>query len=339
MHPEVRQVGPGRLPDLRHGARAGRGDRRQRPQSRARRHDAAVLDRARADRSGVRAGDGRSICSACMLVGQTLSNWMQFVVRDAGGAVGRLAVLRARLAVARHAQPQHVHADRDGHRRRLGLQRRRDARAATFSRRRSAATTARSRSISRPPPSSPCWCCSARCWSCARASGPPARSARCSISRRRPRAAFCRAATSDDVPLDAVAVGDLLRVRPGEKVPVDGVLIEGRSRGRRVDGDRRVDAGRPRTPGAKVIARHAQPDRQLRDARREGRPRHHAGADRADGGAGAALARADPAAGRPGVGLVRAGGDRGRAARVRSPGRCSAPSRAMPMAWSPPSPC
>jgi P-type Cu+ transporter len=33
----------------------------------------------------------------------------------------------------------------------------------------------------------------------------------------------------EDVPLDAVAVGDELRVRPGEKVPVDGVLIEGRS--------------------------------------------------------------------------------------------------------------
>ena len=33
----------------------------------------------------------------------------------------------------------------------------------------------------------------------------------------------------EDVGLDAVAVGDRLRVRPGEKVPVDGELIEGRS--------------------------------------------------------------------------------------------------------------
>jgi Cu+-exporting ATPase len=33
----------------------------------------------------------------------------------------------------------------------------------------------------------------------------------------------------EDVALDAVAVGDRLRVRPGEKVPVDGELIEGRS--------------------------------------------------------------------------------------------------------------
>jgi P-type Cu+ transporter len=32
-----------------------------------------------------------------------------------------------------------------------------------------------------------------------------------------------------DVPLERVAVGDLLRVRPGEKVPVDGVVLEGAS--------------------------------------------------------------------------------------------------------------
>jgi len=31
----------------------------------------------------------------------------------------------------------------------------------------------------------------------------------------------------EDVPLEAIQVGDLLRVRPGEKVPVDGVVVEG----------------------------------------------------------------------------------------------------------------
>jgi Cu+-exporting ATPase len=35
--------------------------------------------------------------------------------------------------------------------------------------------------------------------------------------------------SEDDVPLDAVAVGDRLRVRPGEKIPVDAVVLEGRS--------------------------------------------------------------------------------------------------------------
>jgi P-type Cu+ transporter len=34
--------------------------------------------------------------------------------------------------------------------------------------------------------------------------------------------------TDEDIGLDAVAAGDRLRVRPGEKVPVDGELIEGR---------------------------------------------------------------------------------------------------------------
>ena len=33
----------------------------------------------------------------------------------------------------------------------------------------------------------------------------------------------------EDVPLEHIQVGDLLRVRPGEKVPVDGVVCEGRS--------------------------------------------------------------------------------------------------------------
>jgi Cu+-exporting ATPase len=35
--------------------------------------------------------------------------------------------------------------------------------------------------------------------------------------------------TESDVPLDAVQVGDRLRVRPGEKIPVDGVVLEGAS--------------------------------------------------------------------------------------------------------------
>ena len=108
---------------------------------------------------------------------------------NAGGAVGRMAVLRARRPVARHAQPQHVHADRHGHRRRLWLQHCRGARCPGFFPRRFTMRTAALRFISKPPPSSRFWCCSARCWSCAPALRPRARSARSSRSRPKPRGA------------------------------------------------------------------------------------------------------------------------------------------------------
>ena len=42
-------------------------------------------------------------------------------------------------------------------------------------------------------------------------------------------ARLVREGGDEDVPLDRIQVGDLLRVRPGEKVPLDGVIVEGRS--------------------------------------------------------------------------------------------------------------
>ena len=38
-----------------------------------------------------------------------------------------------------------------------------------------------------------------------------------------------RDGVEQDIPVEEVQVGDLVRVRPGEKVPVDGVVVEGRS--------------------------------------------------------------------------------------------------------------
>jgi Cu+-exporting ATPase len=55
-----------------------------------------------------------------------------------------------------------------------------------------------------------------------------------------------------DVPLDAVQVGDRLRVRPGEKIPVDGVVVEGHSAV-----DESMITGEPipveKEPGSKVV--------------------------------------------------------------------------------------
>jgi P-type Cu+ transporter len=42
-------------------------------------------------------------------------------------------------------------------------------------------------------------------------------------------ARIVRGAIEEDIALEQVKVGDLLRVRPGEKVPVDGVIVEGAS--------------------------------------------------------------------------------------------------------------
>ncbi len=42
-------------------------------------------------------------------------------------------------------------------------------------------------------------------------------------------ARLVRGDVETDVPIDQVQVGDVLRVRPGEKIPVDGVVVDGRS--------------------------------------------------------------------------------------------------------------
>ena len=67
-----------------------------------------------------------------------------------------------------------------------------------------------------------------------------------------------------DVPLEQVHVGDRLRVRPGERVPVDGVVLEGADAV-----DESMVTGEPipveKTPGAKVTGGTVNGDRHVRD--------------------------------------------------------------------------
>ena len=66
-------------------------------------------------------------------------------------------------------------------------------------------------------------------WMEARAKKQTAAAIRALMGLRAKTARVIRDGAERDVPIEAVRVGDLVRVRPGEKVPVDGVITEGRS--------------------------------------------------------------------------------------------------------------
>ena len=333
MHPEIRQDRARQLPDLRHGAGAARDHRRGGAQPRTRRHDPPLLDRPGADRcrcsswrwaaiSRARparprpAAASRPGCSSCCATP---------VVLWAG-----LAILPARLGVAGEPQPQHVHPDRARDRRRLPLQRGRHPRAGAFPGRLPRHGRHRSRSISRPPPSSPSWCCSARCWNCGRASRPAAPSAPCSTWRPRPPAASRDGRRRRGDPARRRA-GRRSAARPPRRWRAGGRRgAGGQQRGRRNHGHGRVHAGRE-AARRQAHWRHGERHRRAGHARGQDRLRHHAGAHRRHGGRGAAQPRADPAHGRHGGGLFRPGGDRHRRRWPSSPGRSGARRRRWPM--------
>ena len=168
------------------------------------------------------------------------------------------------------------------------------------------------RSTSRPPPSSPCWCCLGQVLELR---------AREQHRRRHPRAARPRAedgaahrgrrigATRMSASTQ-VAIGDRLRVRPGEKRARRRRGRRGPQRRRRIDGHRRVDAGRQGSRATTSSAARINQSGALRHAR----PRRSAATP-----CSRASCRWSPrrsAAARPssasptGGGLVRAGGHR-----------------------------
>ncbi|MEZ4530514.1 MAG: hypothetical protein R2855_05725 [Thermomicrobiales bacterium] len=80
-----------------------------------------------------------------------------------------------------------------------------------------------------------------------------------------------------DVPLEAVVVGDLVRVRPGEKIPVDGTIVEGRSTldESMLTGES-LPVGRGRGTGHQS---HDWHDRVIRLSSHQGRRRYDFGTD------------------------------------------------------------
>ena len=66
-------------------------------------------------------------------------------------------------------------------------------------------------------------------WLEARAKGQAAGAVKALLKLRPSTARVLRDGTEADLPIDQVRVGDLVRVRPGERVPVDGVLVDGSS--------------------------------------------------------------------------------------------------------------
>ncbi len=231
----------GFLPDLRHGAGADDAGGRRCSEPGICRHETALLDRPGAGAAGRRTRNG---CASDRVVACRRAADQQPCADgagDAGGAVGGLALLRARLAIAGQPQPQHVHADRDGNRRRLGLQHGRDAGAGYCSRRlpkrawrgrglfrggRRHHRAGAARTGARTP----------------RPRGRPAtRSRRCQLDGAAKDAPDV--AADADSRIEEIAVGDLLRVRAGREGAGGRRAARRRRRGRRGDDYRRGDAG------------------------------------------------------------------------------------------------
>ena len=111
-----------------------------------------------------------------------------------------------------------------------------------------------------------------------------------------------------DLPVEEVVVGRRRRRAAGREDPGRRRGARRRERGRRVDDHRRVDPGREarRRRGDR---RDAQQDRQLQVPRHQGGQGHRARQHHPPGAGRAGLEGADPAGGRRGRRLLRAGGD------------------------------
>ena len=125
--------------------------------------------------------------------------------------------------------------------------------------------------------------------------GRAARAGRACSRRRR---ASCATGAEIDVPVEQVRRGDMVVVRPGERVPVDGEVVAGASA---VDESMLTGESLPvdEAAGDRVIGGTINRTGALPLPRDDARRRQRARADRAADARRAGLARADPAPRRP----------------------------------------
>ena len=229
MHPQIVRDAPGLVPNLRHGARTS-GGRCRRNQSGTDRYDEAVLDQRRARRADARA-DGLRISAlhayATHVLGKSLG-LDRVCAGDSGGPLVWVAVLCPGLAIPGASQPKHVYAGCPGYRHGLLY----SVFATVIPQIFPASLRGAGGQIDvyfEPAAVIVALVLLGQVMEL-RARSQTSGAIRALLGLA-PKTAMRLDDEGDeaDVPLEQVQVGDRLRVRPGEKVPVDGTVLEGHS--------------------------------------------------------------------------------------------------------------